>query len=92
MIMKTILEAQHINKYFSNPNKIKVLNDINFTINEGEFVTVIGKSGCGKSTLLYILSTMDTDHEGSLVIDGEKMDEKKEEKIVIHQNQTQINF
>ena len=43
--MKTILEAQHINKYFSNPNKIKVLNDINFSINEREFVTVIGKYG-----------------------------------------------
>ena len=87
MIMKTILEAQHINKYFSNPNKIKVLNDINFTINEGEFVTVIGKSGCGKSTLLYILSTMDTDHEGSLVIDGEKMDEKKDWELARIRNE-----
>ena len=75
--MKTVLEAQHINKYFISPKKVKVLSDINFTINQGEFVTVIGKSGCGKSTLLYILSTMDTDHEGSLLIDGERMDEKK---------------
>ncbi|MBK7288767.1 MAG: ABC transporter ATP-binding protein [Chitinophagaceae bacterium] len=87
MIMKTILEAQHINKYFSNPNKVKVLNDINFTINEGEFVTVIGKSGCGKSTLLYILSTMDTDHEGSLVIDGEKMDAKKDWELARIRNE-----
>ena len=85
--MKTILEAQHINKYFSNPNKIKVLNDINFSINEREFVTVIGKSGCGKSTLLYILSTMDTDHEGSLVIDGEKMDEKKDWELARIKNE-----
>ncbi|MBK8310776.1 MAG: ABC transporter ATP-binding protein [Chitinophagaceae bacterium] len=87
MIMKTILEAQHINKYFSSPNKIKVLNDINFSINEREFVTVIGKSGCGKSTLLYILSTMDTDHEGSLVIDGEKMDEKKDWELARIRNE-----
>ncbi|HQV54168.1 MAG TPA: ABC transporter ATP-binding protein [Chitinophagaceae bacterium] len=85
--MKTILEAQHINKYFSSPNKIKVLNDINFSINEREFVTVIGKSGCGKSTLLYILSTMDTDHEGSLVIDGEKMDEKKDWELARIRNE-----
>jgi len=87
MSMKTILEAQHINKYFSNPNKIMVLNDINFTINEGEFVTVIGKSGCGKSTLLYILSTMDTDHEGSLLIDGERIDGKKDWELARIRNE-----
>jgi len=85
--MKTVLEAQHINKYFISPKKVKVLSDINFTINQGEFVTVIGKSGCGKSTLLYILSTMDTDHEGSLLIDGERMDEKKEWELAQIRNE-----
>ena len=85
--MKTVLEAQHINKYFISPKKVKVLSDINFTINQGEFVTVIGKSGCGKSTLLYIRSTMDTDHEGSLLIDGERMDEKKEWELAQIRNE-----
>jgi lipoprotein-releasing system ATP-binding protein len=56
-----ILEAKHITKHFHDPVTVKVLNDINFTIQQGEFISVIGKSGCGKSTLLYILSTMDTD-------------------------------
>jgi lipoprotein-releasing system ATP-binding protein len=55
-----------------------VLTDINFSINKGEFVSITGKSGCGKSTLLYILSTMDTDYEGELLIDNETMTGKKE--------------
>ncbi len=74
----TILEARHINKYFHDPVKVQVLKDINFTINKEEFVSVIGKSGCGKSTLLYILSTMDTDYEGELLIDEESMVNKKD--------------
>jgi len=77
----TILEARHINKYFHDPVTVKVLNDINFVINKEEFISVIGKSGCGKSTLLYILSTMDTDFEGELLIDNEMMGDKKEKQL-----------
>ena len=73
-----ILEARHINKYFYDPVKVKALDDISFTINKGEFVSITGKSGCGKSTLLYVLSTMDTDYEGELLIDNVSMGKKKE--------------
>jgi len=73
-----ILEAKNINKYFHDPVTVKVLSDINFSVNKGEFVSVTGRSGCGKSTLLYILSTMDTDYEGELLIDGESMTNHKE--------------
>jgi lipoprotein-releasing system ATP-binding protein len=73
-----ILQAKHINKSFHDPVTVKVLTDINFSINKGEFVSITGKSGCGKSTLLYILSTMDTDYEGELLIDNESMTGKKE--------------
>ncbi len=73
-----VLEARNINKDFHDPVTINVLKDINFTINKGEFVSVIGKSGCGKSTLLYILSTMDTDYSGELLIDNISMANKKE--------------
>jgi lipoprotein-releasing system ATP-binding protein len=74
----TILEARNINKDFHNPITVRVLSDINFIIKKGEFVAVTGKSGCGKSTLLYILSTMDTDYEGELLIDNVTMLDKKE--------------
>ena len=62
------LAAKNIVKYFSDPVTVKVLNDVSFSVNRGEFVSVIGKSGCGKSTLLYILSTMDTEYQGELYI------------------------
>lgn len=72
----SVLEASHITKTFHDHIDVPVLKDISFQINKGEFVSVMGKSGCGKSTLLYILSTMDTDYEGSLLIDGELMTRK----------------
>ena len=67
------LEAKHISKSFQDHIESRVLNDVSFKVEKGEFVSVMGKSGCGKSTLLYILSTMDTSYEGSLLIDGELM-------------------
>ena len=82
-----ILEAKNINKYFHDPVTVKVLTDINFSVNKGDFVAVTGKSGCGKSTLLYILSTMDTDYEGELLIDGETMRQKKEAQLARVRNE-----
>ena len=66
--MKHVLEAKNINKYFREPVDFHVIKDINLTVDPGEFVSIMGKSGCGKSTLLYILSTMDTDYDGELLI------------------------
>lgn len=74
---KIVIEAVGINKFFHDPRTIQVLTDITFSIHQGEFVSVIGKSGCGKSTLLYILSTMDTDYQGELYIDGVLLSDKK---------------
>jgi lipoprotein-releasing system ATP-binding protein len=82
-----ILEAIHINKSFRDPVTVKVLNDISFVVNKGEFVSVTGKSGCGKSTLLYILSTMDTDYEGKLFIDNIEMTGKKESELALVRNE-----
>jgi lipoprotein-releasing system ATP-binding protein len=82
-----IIEAKGISKSFHDPVTVKVLKEISFTISKGEFVSVIGKSGCGKSTLLYILSTMDTDYEGDLIIDGVSMKEKKEAELAKVRNE-----
>ncbi len=64
-----VIEARSVNKYFHDPLTVQVLKDVSFSVNRGEFVSVVGKSGCGKSTLLYVLSTMDTDYEGDVLID-----------------------
>ena len=66
-----IIETHKINKYFYAPDKFHALKDISISIEEGEFVSIMGKSGCGKSTLLYVLSTMDTDYEGQLFLHEE---------------------
>ena len=84
---KVILETKNINKYFYDPVKFKVLSDINMSINEGEFVSIVGKSGCGKSTLLYILSTMDTDYEGELAINGVNLTSKTDKDLAVVRNE-----
>ena len=82
-----VLQAKNINKSFHEPITVKVLNNLNFSINKGEFVSIVGKSGCGKSTLLYILSTMDTDYEGELLIDKQEMKNKKEAQLAKIRNE-----
>lgn len=76
-----VLQAKEISKFFHDPFDIQVLKKISFGIEKGEFTSIIGKSGCGKSTLLYILSTMDTDYLGDLMIDGQIMRGKKESEL-----------
>lgn len=82
-----VLAARNINKYFHDPQTMQVLKEVSFEIKQGEFVSVIGKSGCGKSTLLYILSTMDTDYDGELWIDGVNMHQKTESELALVRNQ-----
>lgn len=79
--MSTVLEAQNINKYFKKPVLFHVLKDINFKIETGEFVSIMGKSGCGKSTLLYILSTMDTEYEGKLLLNNQIITGETSDKL-----------
>lgn len=87
MMNTTILSSKNISKYFHDPVTIQILKEVTFSITKGEFVSVIGKSGCGKSTLLYILSTMDTDYEGELEIDGMQMNNKKESELARVRNE-----
>jgi lipoprotein-releasing system ATP-binding protein len=67
------LKASNIIKYFHEPDEFQVLKNVSFEARKGEFLALTGKSGSGKSTLLYILSTMDTDYQGELIINGEKL-------------------
>lgn len=81
-----VLKAENINKYFYQPERFHVLHDISLSIYAGEFVTIMGKSGCGKSTLLYLLSTLDTDYEGSISIHGERLTGKSEGELAKFRN------
>ena len=53
---------------------LTVLDDINFTVKEGEFLVIVGPTGCGKTTFLNLLSTLYEPTEGSIIIDGEPAD------------------
>ena len=67
-----VLTVRDVNKSFHDPVTVPVLKGVSLEIKKGEFVSITGKSGCGKSTLLYILSTMDTDYTGDVIVDGER--------------------
>lgn len=82
-----VLSANHINKYFYEPEKFQVLKNISFEVKKGEFLSLVGKSGCGKSTLLYILSTMDTDYDGLLEMNGEKLTGKTQDQLAAFRNE-----
>lgn len=77
----TVLQAENISKYFYQPDPFQVLKSVNFSVQQGEFLSLVGKSGSGKSTLLYILSTMDTDYEGSLIINGESLNGRTKNEL-----------
>jgi lipoprotein-releasing system ATP-binding protein len=72
-MQQEVLKAEKLNKYFHEPATFQVLHDISLSIQEGEFIAIMGKSGCGKSTLLYLLSTLDTTYEGTLDISGTRV-------------------
>ena len=64
------LELKNITKVYEEKVKTKVLNNTDLTINEGEFVSIIGQSGSGKSTLLNIMGTLSKGSSGTLYING----------------------
>ncbi|MFL5765266.1 MAG: ABC transporter ATP-binding protein [Bacteroidia bacterium] len=87
MEKQQVLQTRNITKYFYDPTKFQVLDEITFDAYKGEFLTIVGKSGCGKSTLLYLLSTMDTDYTGEIFIDGEKVSGLHQNKLAAIRNE-----
>jgi lipoprotein-releasing system ATP-binding protein len=81
-----VLRTHKITKYFYDPEKFQVLKEIDLVVNQGEFLSLVGKSGCGKSTLMYVLSTMDTDYEGELEIAGERLTGRSQNDLAKFRN------
>ena len=71
--MRELLKIENISKMYQAKNGvIEALKDIKFTVDNGEFVSIIGPSGCGKSTLLSIIAGLEEKTSGKLYIDGEE--------------------
>lgn len=81
-----VLEARGISKFFSTPNRFQVLYNVDLAIRKSEFVAIMGKSGSGKSTLLYVLSTLDTDYQGKLYVNGQELSGKSERELASVRN------
>lgn len=80
--MKEILSVKDLCKtYIVNSNSTNVLRNINFTMYEGEFVSVMGASGSGKSTLLYTVSGMDSVTSGSVIFNDHNLSEMKRKEL-----------
>ncbi|WP_414055724.1 ABC transporter ATP-binding protein [Macrococcus equi] len=77
-----LLNIKNVKKVFGRgANQTVALKDMNFSINEGEFVAIMGESGSGKSTLLNIIATFDTPTEGSVIIDGQDLSMLKNKQV-----------
>ncbi|PIP78900.1 MAG: ABC transporter [Gammaproteobacteria bacterium CG22_combo_CG10-13_8_21_14_all_40_8] len=69
-----IIEVKHASKWIeSGTEKIEILNDVNFCVDQGETVAILGASGSGKSTLLGILAGLDTPSAGEIEMDGQQV-------------------
>lgn len=69
--MKEVLKLKNVSKKYQAKNgEVEALSNISFSVNEGEFVSIIGPSGCGKSTLLSIISGLEPKTSGDIKIDG----------------------
>jgi len=71
---ETKIVVKNLTKQFGD---LVVLDDINFTVKEGEFLCIVGPTGCGKTTFLNLLSKLDSPTRGNVFVDGEEANPKK---------------
>lgn len=81
------ISVQNLRKEYvqKKQQSLLVLDDINFEVDKGEFVSIIGGSGCGKSTLLRVMSGLDSEYEGRIVIDNELIKKPSKKRGVAYQ-------
>lgn len=79
-----ILRVEHLRKiYGKGENAVHALDDVSFSVEQGQFVAIIGPSGSGKSTLLHILGGVDRPTSGKVFVDGQDVYAQNEEKLAI---------
>ena len=78
-----MLDLRDIHKSFfiDTPNEFEVLHGVNFTVNKGEFVSIVGQSGSGKSTLMNIIGALDRPTSGEYTLDGVDIEKAKDHEL-----------
>ncbi len=80
----TVLQTIDLKKYYgTEPNITRALDGVNLSVEQGEFVAVVGTSGSGKSTLLNMMGGLDTPTSGSVIVRGAELAKKKDEELTI---------
>ena len=80
----TILQTTDLRKYYgSGDTQVKALDGVNLSVENGEFVAIIGTSGSGKSTLLHMLGGLDRPSSGGVTVDGKELSGMKDEELTI---------
>ena len=80
--MMNTIEIIHLRRYFTvGGETVRALDDVSFTIAQGEFVSIMGTSGSGKSTLLNLLGCLDTPTSGTYRLDGEDVQQMEEDEL-----------
>ena len=80
----SVLQTVDLKKYYgAGPNITRALDGVNFCVEQGEFVAVVGTSGSGKTTLLNMIGGLDTPTSGSVFVRGQELAKKNEEKLTI---------
>lgn len=80
----TVLETKNLKKiYGSGENRVNALDNVNFSVENGEFIAVVGTSGSGKSTLLHMLGGLDRPTSGSVSVEGKDIFSLKDEALTI---------
>ena len=79
-----ILETKNLKKYYGKGDtQVKALDGVDLSVEDGEFVAIVGTSGSGKSTLLHMLGGLDRPTSGSVVVDGKNIFSLKDEALTI---------
>ena len=80
----SILQVTELKKYYgTEPNMTKALDGVSLTINEGEFVAIVGTSGSGKSTLLNMMGGLDNPTSGKVEVRGKELSKLNDEQLTI---------